>query len=299
MDDKPRKESKELIAARGIGGPAWRWRNAQGAINSPRRSWPVPDPLVRNLTEYLRLQQHRPSRAGRRFPLIAAAVKVHGKAEIARRIELMVMANVEPEEIAGRLDLDVRIIRIYEATFFDVRSNLHAAVWIVCHVLRPLEKAGDYQLSARFRAALGGGRAVLEMLLEDDSEFPVDGNEPLFRMRVKAMALENECLNCAPWDSRTQMKLIQLAHRSNLLSQQIELAEKRLNAKCVAAARAFELERERLAIRKLDAEARLWHAKAQSAGIDCPADSASGGQVDMNSMSLGTVPQAPPAARSA
>ncbi len=259
-----RTEPREIAVTREIHGPEWRWREAQRRMAAQKPPWPLPDRLVGQLTVYLGLKRRSLPDAARRFPRLAAAEQVHQQPALAERLRLMVAAQVPPEQIAARLAIATEIVQLYEAIFFDVRQHLHQGSWIVIHVLHPLEKSGNFQLSARFRAALSGGTAVLDALLSDEIDFPVTFTEQMFKKRTHLMALESEAISVVPLDRESAWKFVQMGARWRIESRRIELAEKRLDAKCLAAARDFELKRQKLEVEKLDAESRLWLARSQA-----------------------------------
>ncbi|HEX3655952.1 MAG TPA: hypothetical protein VHV55_09105 [Pirellulales bacterium] len=237
-------------------GPAWRYQLATEFANGQgRQACAVSDAAIREAVTFFELWRLGPQgqrRAERRYPHIGGAEELWANSTLRARVQLMLLADCEPSEIAGRLGIPPAVVQAVADLHFDVRGMLQATDWILTSVLLPEGDRGRDDLAAEMRLAYYGGRHAALALIDAKSQLPVDPAGQLYTASLLLHAKVQQALEVpltaeqAPVfmklyadvrseDQRIQLEREKLSFRVQRWAQRLALAQARV-----------DLERERL-----------------------------------------------------
>jgi hypothetical protein len=161
--------------------PSWRWdlaceaadESRRGSRSRRRRQRPE-DPVLAELTLFVRELRHSPDEAGkesvaRRWPHPLAAQRLQEGGGLHRgEVEARLIAGQSDEEIASRTGWEPEVVSCFEQTFFNVRDRLGARDWLAYRAVGTGLRCGfaPGDLAGIWRAAAyGGGSVALEVVL--------------------------------------------------------------------------------------------------------------------------------------
>jgi hypothetical protein len=188
----------------------WRWQRAVRLARGEDRRRPWDDDWVARARRFLA----SPGRAGgasgrdRRAgtdPAVSGARGLRGGPPRRRwELEARLLAGQSDSEIAGKMNIEARVVGAYEAVFYDVRDGLGASDWIhlvvIGHRLHEGFDPGDAEVILK-AYAYNFGPVVLGALLESvftDGEPPADPRlADRFRLAFAVQAIEVTAGNAA------------------------------------------------------------------------------------------------------
>lgn len=155
--------------------PDWRWRSAvTRAASAPGHDGPATDSAIQLAVRFLRQRRygrtpHPQARTAERVPIMTT---VHNLATVEpglrEALEVRLLAGEDRQVIAATCGVDVRVVHLYDALFYDVTDRLaHFDFIRECVVRRP--RADDSPGAQRGWAirllAWAGGPQIAEALL--------------------------------------------------------------------------------------------------------------------------------------
>jgi hypothetical protein len=254
---------------RGMLGPAWRCKAALEITNvsylNLAQMW---DPLTIAAAKYFALRSDGVEgleRAAAAYPKIDAAIALHDDVAKTDVIKLLVLAEVPVDAIAQRVGGDPEVVATWEGLFFEVRGMGSATSWLSVHVVDQERQAGNTALAARMKLALVAGVEGANAVLAMDQGAPLDEAERLFQRKLK-LNLKFDEAAAMPIDSeRGRLTFIKLYVHLQTSERQLELAGKKLAARCAQARDRHELAKLRIdyAQERAVMNAHEKHKKAQ------------------------------------
>lgn len=235
---------------RSIRGPEWRSKAAQELSNPHDRGtvrmW---DPLTIELAKFYALGADGANgiaQAEEKFPNIAAALMLDGDGEKTNVMKLMVLAELPREDIAKKVGVDPAVVEVWEQLYFDARGMRVATSWLSEQVIESERRAGNSELAARMKLALTAGVDGVNAILALDEGAPVDEAERLFQRKLALSLKFDDATSMAIDSDQNRMKFTKLYVDLQLSEKRLELAEKKLAARCAAARDRFELRKMRM-----------------------------------------------------
>jgi len=154
------------------------------------------------------------------MPDVAAAIAIHEGEPTARlTIEARLLAGEPIEAIAGRCDVSVEAVEVYEQLFFNVSDRLANTSYILFHAIGAASYKGfagdDSGAVLKWFAYMGGSRVLDFLLGERDTPcdlLPTEGHaippdEAVRSARIRRIALAAKAL---PINQSTAMQLVRL-----------------------------------------------------------------------------------------
>jgi hypothetical protein len=238
-------------------GPDWRRQLAIAAAGQGgRRRVNSLDEATRRAAKFYALSDRGPAgtaEAARHYPEIAAAHAAWNTPALRDHLQLMLLGNLEPAEIAERLELSLPIVQTIEDLLFDVRSVLKSPTWVLFHAIRPEADKGHNDHAARMRAALYGGAHMARALLDASDGLPLATAERISAEMLLLHAKYRQCLEiplepCRITEFMEQyIDLLSKERRLELDREKFEFQVRRWSERRELAQARIALARERLA----------------------------------------------------
>jgi len=169
-----------------VGGPDYRWRLAEQTVAGMRRQGIGHlDELTRETASYLSLcHDGHVIQAREVHPNIDAACNLFANQEAFNILKFAVLGTIPRPEIASRLNVDLDVISVAEALFFDLTGKREASSWMHAFVFVPEIKAGNVDTAARMRMAFAGGYIVARCLLDAFDGMPLEEAQRMLDLEV-------------------------------------------------------------------------------------------------------------------
>ncbi len=173
-----------------VGGPAYRWKQAQRLAQSQGRGrTKQEDEQVQQATAYFRMfQEAGPEAADRKYPEVAAACRLAENEDAFRALRLSILGSLPRAEIAARLGAEQRVIEVAEVLFFDITGQRQASGWMNCHVFIPEARFGSKEVAAKLKLAHYGGPVVARALLDGQDKLPLEQAQQIIDQELQLHA---------------------------------------------------------------------------------------------------------------
>lgn len=159
----------------------------------------------------------------------------------------MVAADMTYDEMHARSGIEIAVLQLWEAYFYDVRPLRQATCWLAQQVVEPEIKAGRPQLAAQLRLAIMAGPIAVRSLLDMQNGVCLDEADRLFQRKL-ILQEKFEIASNLPLDSEKQQMFFLKTHVNILAAEKRQaLAEQKLAQRCAEARDRFELRKLRLA----------------------------------------------------
>lgn len=228
---------------RGRLGPAWRDKLARSLVpQSALRVSGRMDSLVRDRHKYLAMRaidEAGAENARSKFPLMAAVDAL--SAAMSAKLKLLVAANLSQEEIQVRTGIEVDVVAVWEALYFDMRDMRETPAWLAIHVVGQERTCGDPALAPRLKLALTGGKLIAEALFDSDTKLPLEEAGQLIDRHMQLQLKFDEAINRPMSTQAEAMDFIKLRTNLFVAEKRLELAEKKLAYRSLEASRKYEL----------------------------------------------------------
>lgn len=235
---------------RSLRGPAWRSMSAQELANQSRRtSARMYDPLTIDMAKFYALRAEGADgnrRAAQKYPDLAEAISLQADGAKTDVMKLLILVDARPTAIAKRVGVEPAVVDAWERLFFDVRDLRSAVGWMSGQVIDAECQGGNTALAARMKLALTAGTDGVNAILALDEGVPVDEAERLFQRKLELHLKFDEAVNMPIHTERSRRRFVKLYVDLRCSEQRLELAEKKLAARCAAARDHFELAKMRL-----------------------------------------------------
>jgi hypothetical protein len=247
MSEQREPFEQSSVQPGGLEGPAWRFERGQCLADTERAERQAEglagtDDSTLQVAEYLQIRRRGPAgaqAAAVKDPLVDGAIRLWENQELRQQLQVLVIADVSPAEIASRLAVEPQIVAAAEAMFFDVRSRLNARGWVSCQVIRPLVRSGAADLATQLKFAFFGGPAAARAILDARIGVPPQEAQRLFDrdllLHVKAQAALE-----MPLEDGQQLEFLTLFLKYDLDQKRLELDQRKFALRCRQAEAAQE-----------------------------------------------------------
>lgn len=225
-------------------GPSWRAQTAAQLDSRPGMPSPeFADESLRSFGKYLRLQRQGDDgvqRAAALFPTVAAAERLNGDLEKAAMLKLMVVADLPYDEMHGRTDVVVEVMKTWESLYFDARNQLQATSWLSHQVIDREVEAGNAELAAKLKLAILVGPVAVRGMLDMQSGICLDEADKLFQRRL-TLSAKFDVAASMPVDTEKSCMFFIKTHVSLMAAENRQaLAERKLAQRCTETRDRFE-----------------------------------------------------------
>ncbi|MGZ9128186.1 MAG: hypothetical protein ACXW4Z_10455, partial [Candidatus Binatia bacterium] len=241
MDAGKREEFRR--AQRSANGPAWRSKAAQAMTKPDCNDAQIWDRLTIDAAKNHALRAAGASDKERAdaFPLIEATMTLQNDANKTEVIKLMILVDSPIGAIAEKVGITPEVAEIWDLLHFDVRQMQGATSWLSIHVVDGECKAGNTALAARMKLALVAGVEGVNAMLDMDAGVPIDEAHRLFQRRLNLELKLDAAANAPTHTERSRMAFIRLYADLQLAQQRLDLANKKLAARCAEARNRYDL----------------------------------------------------------
>jgi hypothetical protein len=254
---------------------AWSWRGWLGAdwrvltaakinLRQRRRNAGCYEPQLLDLAKYLALKRQGPrglDQVEKQFPLFWAAEQLNEDDLRTRPLKLMVLGNLPLAEVSRRSGIDEQVVDVWEKLFFDVRGQRESVDWLAINVIGKEFRKGNPEFARQMRLAIAAGPVGVAVLLDAETEAPLDEADRLLRRRAKIHAKLDWLADTPITSVSHAMQMTKLHAQIMFEERRLALAYKKLEARCTEGLRRHEAAMERL--RNVDRRAAEKAAEAQ------------------------------------
>ena len=222
-----------------VGGPAFRWKQAQRLAKSQRGVRVAQaDEQIQQATAYLRTYQAigRES-ADRKYPTLAAACTFTENEPSFRTFKVSILGSLPRAEVAARLGVDQQVINVAESLFFDIRGQSQASGWMSCHVFVPEAKFGSKEQAAQMKLAHSGGPVVARALLDGQDKLPLEHAQQIIDQELQLHAKLQAALEF-DLDAGVAQRFLEIFLEYDLQRRKLDFEREKFQLDC---ARAREL----------------------------------------------------------
>jgi len=201
------------------------------------------DESLRSYGKYLRLQQQGADgvqRAAALFPTVAAAERLNGDLEKTAMLKLMVVADLPYDEMHGRTDIEVEVMKAWESLYFDARNQRQAKSWLSHQVIDREVEVGNAELAAKLMLAIMTGPVTVRGMLDMQSGICLDEADRLFQRKLTLSTKFDVAANL-PVDNDKSCMFFMKTHLGLMAAENRQtLAERKLAQRCTEALDRFE-----------------------------------------------------------
>lgn len=231
-------------------GPDWRTQLAARLDPRARRKNAERyDPLILELAEFHAHRRRATDRGRRdenRFSLIAQAEELNANSFLTRTLKLMVLANMSHAAMSLRSGIDFPVLSHWESLYFDARGQREAIVWMRTMVIDREIEQGESELAQKMKLALAAGSIGVELMLDTESDPPLDEADSLMRSRLRINLKVHRIADMPLGSCDDAVRHMKLHAQLINDEERLKVAHQKLELRCAESVRKHELAMERL-----------------------------------------------------
>lgn len=235
-------------------GPAWRSRWVGGTPSLLDGE----DETLRNFAAYRRLVETSGAQCAiTAMPTFAAAEALNDAGERTSALMLMTLAEMDYDAMQRRTGIDVEILKLWEALYFDARGQRQAIGWLAQHVIEPARQNGRFQFAAQLCFASMAGETAVCAMLDAESGTYLDEAERLFQRGLTLSTKLDAVAAMTLGSERAGLRFAKLHVELMVAGRRWKHDREKLRQRSIEAQQRYELQKLRLELKLAQATEKV------------------------------------------